>query len=173
MIFSINKLMTSVPILVCRDTDRVEEITNDNPKQVSTLTFVPFFVLNPTSNQPHVAGVIYAYSLLPITNDMLVPLDMLKPFPGLNSTLDLPTVDFVVGKTYTELLNAVYSFFIRPSGIVEPMIKNRVVSSANRGLSNFHSFINSGLKNVEEVINGSNKIDALLYRTLREKMNVT
>lgn len=170
MIFSISVIMKSTPILVCRDPDYADDMQIAG--QVQTLANIPFIVVNPSIIEPRVKGVLYAYSLFPMANDVIVPLSNVTKAKGLSSTLDLSSSSFEVLASIDDLKKAVLSFYRRSSGAIDFTVSDRVNAIGTNGLQSFLNFITSPAQSIDEVISSNaDDVSAKFYKLFKGETN--
>jgi len=168
MRFSINKILANVPVLVCREQDAAEE--GEKVDNIGELHNVSVLMLNPTNRQPRVKGVVYAYSLLPVANDVIMEKALLQKMVGVNSTSDHSIYGFEVPCKVNDVKEALTSFFSRGSGLLDPSISNRINKVGNHGLNNFLNFLNSKGTDIEQVLKSkTDKISAMLFSSFTDE----
>jgi len=168
MILSINKMLKSVPVLICRDPEYCDEFPELNNEPLNGS--VPFVSLNPTIAQPRVKGVLYGYTLLDLASDILCPIELIEKFPGINSKSGRYSRDGAsVECTYEGMKALIDDFFSRSNGLLEPSITARINRIGAGGLENFATFMKSTAKSMESVVKQkTDKIATKLYSNFYE-----
>ena len=144
--FAIRKFYETIPVLVC--TDPEQTTFDEEGDAVNSLNTTNIVVLNP-KDIPHVEGVLYGFTLVPVADCVLGTRAGFKDAVGMNN-VDGLSAKKLKFSTYEELEAGVLGFYKTNSGY-NPIVKERVAD----GLRSFWDFIVSSTssRDVTEISN--------------------
>lgn len=166
-LFALKRVMGS--ILCVEDISPGSPIYGKNGMRANNDTgydsLIPFAVMNPTAIEPTLKGCRYLFTLLPGSMDALIPIECIANANDISSTFDDVSAAAFEAPSLGVLRERLYSFMMenQPTGgmQVNGLVKNWCVD-AERGLSQYWSFINTTARHAREVMKSDEVLRALL-----------